>query len=133
MQQMLQAAHAPLAHRQLQQARHGSLRKQPADCRLLLHLVLCLCVWLQDDSVLYTASGDQRVAVWDTDAGRLKSYCCGHEGSAKVVAPHTTAPDIFASGVVQQLAAGAAGQQEEAPCYTLGVVSSSCAQPEPQS
>lgn len=52
----------------------------------------------QNDSVLYTASGDQHVGVWDTAAGRLKVYCAGHDGSVKVVTPHTSSQDILASG-----------------------------------
>jgi hypothetical protein len=53
---------------------------------------------LQNDSVLYTASGDQHVGVWDASAGRLMMYCAGHDGSVKAVCPHSSQPDIFASG-----------------------------------
>lgn len=53
---------------------------------------------MQNDSVLYTASGDQHVGVWDTAAGRLRVYCAGHDGSVKAVCPHSTQPDVFASG-----------------------------------
>lgn len=67
--------------------------------------------------MLYTASGDQQVGVWDTAAGRLKSYCSGHDGSVKVVTPHTTTHNIFASGTMQQVAAGANGSRNtQAPC-----------------
>ncbi|WIA08986.1 hypothetical protein OEZ85_008400 [Tetradesmus obliquus] len=54
--------------------------------------------WAKNDSVLYTASGDQHVGVWDTAAGRLRVYCAGHDGSVKAVCPHSTQPDVFASG-----------------------------------
>jgi len=62
---------------------------------------MCVVLWCcspQNDSVLYTASGDQHVGVWDTAAGRLRVYCAGHDGSVKVVTPHTHTHDIFASG-----------------------------------
>lgn len=52
----------------------------------------------QADSVLYTASGDQHVGVWDTAVGRVRTYCAGHDGSVKVVAPHASQQDVFASG-----------------------------------
>eukprot|EP00775_Hariotina_reticulata_P010257 gene10257-10415_t len=54
--------------------------------------------WAKNDSVLFTASGDQHVGVWDTAAGRLLMYCAGHDGSVKAVCPHSSQPDIFASG-----------------------------------
>lgn len=58
----------------------------------------CLPAWLQDDSLLLTASGDQHVGVWDTEVGQLKLYCAGHDGSVKVVTPHSSSHDVFASG-----------------------------------
>lgn len=57
-----------------------------------------VCDVLQNDSILYTASGDQHVGVWDTTAGRLLYYCAGHLGSVKAVCPHSVQPDMFASG-----------------------------------
>lgn len=71
----------------------------PVRATPILGRLSCFCVrCLQNDSVLYTASGDQHVGVWDTTAGRLKMYCSGHDGSVKVVTPHTSTHDIFASG-----------------------------------
>jgi hypothetical protein len=52
----------------------------------------------QNDSLLYTASGDHHVGVWDTHTAALRCYCKGHAGSVKAVACGEAQPDVFASG-----------------------------------
>jgi hypothetical protein len=83
----------------------------------------CLPACLQDDSVLLTASGDQHVGVWDTEAGRLKVYCAGHDGSVKVVTPHSSSHDVFASGArvcMNTQQEGAAGESHRAAAQHAG-------------
>lgn len=54
--------------------------------------------YLQGDSTLYTASGDQCVGMWDTETARQLALAVGHEGSVKTVAPLTACEDVFATG-----------------------------------
>lgn len=52
--------------------------------------------------MLHTASADNSACVWDTALGQLRVSCETHAGSVKVVTPHTSAPDIFATGGSQK-------------------------------
>ncbi len=52
---------------------------------------------MQDDTVMYSASGDQSVGVWDTATAQLICSCVGHCGSVKSVTPVDACPDVLAS------------------------------------
>ncbi|KAI8476372.1 MAG: WD40-repeat-containing domain protein [Monoraphidium minutum] len=54
--------------------------------------------WAKNDSLLYTASGDHYVGVWDTHTAALRCYCKGHAGSVKAVSAHGSQTDVLASG-----------------------------------
>ncbi len=59
--------------------------------------------YLQDDTRILTASGDQTLAMWDTGRAGCLGVFKGHHGSVKCVCTKPACPDVFASGHPQQL------------------------------
>ncbi|MEW5302768.1 MAG: hypothetical protein WDW36_005516 [Sanguina aurantia] len=55
-------------------------------------------VWGKDDTVLYTASADATVRVWDAGTGACLASCIGHEGSVKSISVMPDSTHILASG-----------------------------------
>ncbi|KXZ55310.1 hypothetical protein GPECTOR_3g444 [Gonium pectorale] len=53
---------------------------------------------MQNDSIIYTASGHQQVGVWDTATAKGLALASGHEGSVKSVSALPLCEDIFATG-----------------------------------
>eukprot|EP00877_Chromochloris_zofingiensis_P013230 jgi/Chrzof1/8160/UNPLg00207.t1 len=72
---------------------HPPAAKWPAHANTVYDIA-----WGKNDTVLFTACGDWSVGVWDTTTARKLHSCEGHNGSVKAVRPHSSHPDIFASG-----------------------------------
>ncbi len=53
---------------------------------------------MQEDTRILTASGDQTVALWDTNSAQRLGNFMGHTASVKSVSPWPACHDVFASG-----------------------------------
>uniref|UniRef100_A0A7I4AZV3 Denticleless protein homolog n=1 Tax=Physcomitrium patens TaxID=3218 RepID=A0A7I4AZV3_PHYPA len=54
--------------------------------------------WIQDDTRILTASGDQTVRLWDVESHKALGVMRGHSGSVKSLCAHPSNAEIFASG-----------------------------------
>ncbi|OQS00093.1 hypothetical protein THRCLA_06234, partial [Thraustotheca clavata] len=55
-------------------------------------------IWCNRDEYIATASGDQRIGLWDVETGRQIYNLPGHSMSVKCIRQHPMQPNVFASG-----------------------------------
>ncbi|MCL7047661.1 hypothetical protein MKW94_012973 [Papaver nudicaule] len=56
-----------------------------------------LC-WTKDDTHLLTASGDQKIKIWNVEERHCVGVLTGHTGSVKSICAHPSKPDLIVSG-----------------------------------
>lgn len=54
--------------------------------------------WCNQDTWMYTASGDMTLSLWDTGYATKLASLCGHTGSVKCIAVSPTCPEVIVSG-----------------------------------
>ncbi|KAG0603589.1 hypothetical protein M758_10G105300 [Ceratodon purpureus] len=54
--------------------------------------------WIQEDTRMLTASGDQTIRLWDVESHAAMGVMRGHSGSVKSLCAHPSNAELFASG-----------------------------------